>query len=44
MVAAGADLSLTARTDDVSTAILIGAKKRPSALNPFFFAGLGGIQ
>ena len=44
MVAAGADLSLTARADDVSAAILIGAKKRSSALNPLFFAGLGGIQ
>jgi hypothetical protein len=44
MVTARTNLAFTTRTDDISTAILIRAKKRSTAVDALFLAGFGRIE
>src|SRR5262245_60941375 len=44
MVGAGADLAPAARADDVARAVLIGAEKRPAAMDLLGLLRLGRIE
>jgi hypothetical protein len=44
MVRTGIDVAFAASADDITRAVLVFAKKRAAAMNPFLFVRLIGIK